>query len=116
MDAFLYLGHLREETDGDGQGEAEGQQAHKAVDGQHQPAVPLQEFQPEGVKKEGMKEERVNLPCESVPEDDCDLFLDAVKSIVFRFQGSCFVQLVGGRRGLNLWESSGLRRHKCCLL
>lgn len=43
---FLYLRHLGEEADGQGQGEAEGQQTHEAVDGQHQPAVTLQEPQP----------------------------------------------------------------------
>lgn len=69
---------MREKTDGDRQGEAESQQAHKAVDGQHQPAVPLQESQPACVKR-GIKKESVNLLCESVPEDDCGLFLDAVK-------------------------------------
>lgn len=52
------------------------------------------------VEKNGIKKECVNLLCASVPGDDCGLFLDA---------GSYFVQLVGGRISLNLWESSRSR-------
>lgn len=47
---------------------------------------------------EGIKKESVNLPCESVPEDDCGLFLDAAKSIMFRIQGSYFMPFVGGKK------------------
>lgn len=79
IDALLYLRHLREETDGDRQGEAEGQQTHEAVNGQHQPAVPLQESQPACGKKRG-KKNCVNLLRASVPGDDCGLFLDAGKA------------------------------------
>lgn len=117
MDALLYLRNLRKETDGDRQGEAEGQQAHKAVDGQHQPAVSLQEPQPACAESQ-RKKECASLT-EPVPEDDCGLFLDAVKSIMFSFQGSYFVQLVGGRIGLNLWDSSSsgfTQSQKCCFL
>lgn len=48
----LYLRHLGEQTDGHGQGEAKGNQAHNAVDGQQQPAVALQKSQPTQVKAE----------------------------------------------------------------
>lgn len=42
----LYLRHLGEQADGQRQREAEGEQAHEAVDGQQQSAVSLQESQP----------------------------------------------------------------------
>lgn len=40
------LGHLWEETDGERQGQAEGGEAHKRVDGQDEPPPSLQEREP----------------------------------------------------------------------
>lgn len=49
-DALLYLRHLGEQADGHGQRQAEGNQAHHAVDGQQQSAMALQKSQPTRVK------------------------------------------------------------------
>lgn len=65
----LYLRHLREQADGHRQGEAEGNQAHKAVDGQQQSAVVLQESQPTHVKT--VIKGNVSL-CGSIPDDYCE--------------------------------------------
>lgn len=46
----LYLRHLREQADGQRQGEAKGNEAHKAVHGQQQSAAALQEAQPSEVE------------------------------------------------------------------
>lgn len=60
-------------------------------------------LQKDGDKRKKKRKESVNILCESVPEDDCGLFLDVGKSIMFGFQGSYFLQLVGGRICQDLW-------------
>lgn len=77
---LLYLRHLGEQADGHGQRQAEGNQAHEAVDGQQQPAVALQEAHPIQVKT-GIKG-NVSPLCASIPDDSCgsqELFLDVQK-------------------------------------
>lgn len=47
---MTYLGHLWEEADGERQSEAEGGEAHQAVDREDEPPAPLQERKPAGGK------------------------------------------------------------------
>lgn len=66
----LYLRHLGEQADGHRQGEAKGNEAHKAVDGQQQSAVSLQEAQPTEVKI--VIKENMSLLRGLIPNDYCE--------------------------------------------
>lgn len=94
-EASLYLRHLGEQADGHGEGEAEGNQAHEAVDGQQQSAVALQKSQPTQSQQD--KRRNVSPLGGSIPDDYCaGLFLDLEKSIMCRFG---MVVGVGGEGG-----------------
>lgn len=47
----MYLGHLWEEADGEGQGQAEGSETHQRVDGKDQPPLSLQQRKPGGTQR-----------------------------------------------------------------
>lgn len=86
--SLLYLRHLREQADGHGQGEAEGNQAHEAVDGQQQSAVALQESQPTRIKTEiKRKREPVWIDSTWLLQSQASLFLDLVENVMCRFWG-----------------------------
>lgn len=99
-DALLYLRHLGEQADGHGQRQAEGNQAHHAVDGQQQSAMALQKSQPTRVKtgiKKNTKRQTWAFCVDRSRATAASYSWIRKKKPHVRIRGSYFPQLVGGR-------------------